>query len=87
MACGGFLLAEYSTELEELFQSGHELEIYHTLDELNLKTQYYSDHLEEASAIALRSMQVVREKHTIRNQVEHMLRAVETRQMYVLSFG
>ncbi|RPI76960.1 MAG: hypothetical protein EHM45_11045, partial [Desulfobacteraceae bacterium] len=70
LACGGFLLAEHSVELEELFQIGSELDTFHTLDELQDKVRYYLERPDEARAIALRGMQAVRDKHTIRQRVE-----------------
>ena len=76
MACGGFVLAEHSAHLEELFTPGVELDSYRTLEELLVKVEHYLENPEEARAIAARGCEAVRAKHTIRGRVQHMLRAV-----------
>jgi spore maturation protein CgeB len=75
MACGGFLLAEYTPELADLFRLDQELVVYHTKAELMTKAQHYLLHPAEARAIAAQGLQAVREKHTIRKRVEYMLQA------------
>ena len=73
MACGGFVLAEYSRELGEIFEIGKEVETYRTLDELISKAAYYLDHRDEALEIAKRGREAVRKNHTISMRVNHML--------------
>ncbi|MEZ6015198.1 MAG: glycosyltransferase [Planctomycetota bacterium] len=73
LACGGFLIAEHSAELAELFKIGAELEAYHTLDELEQKVEYYLAHPDEARAIAARGLAAVRERHTVRHRVRELL--------------
>lgn len=73
MACGGFVLAEYSRDLEDLFDIGTEVEAYHTLGELLEKAAYYLKHTGEAQAIAKRGLEAVRKNHTVAKRVEHML--------------
>lgn len=73
MACGGFVLAEYSRDLDELFEIGKEVEAYHTLDELLSKASYYLDHRGEALEIAERGREAVRNNHTIEKRVKYML--------------
>lgn len=74
MACGGFVLAEHSDHLDELFTPGVELESYRTLDELLAKVEHYLECPDEARAIAARGLERVRADHTIRGRVRHMLR-------------
>ncbi len=73
MGCGGFVLAEYSDALNELFEIGVELDAYRTLDELEEKLRWYAARPERARTIAARGMHVVREKHTILGRVQTML--------------
>jgi len=73
MACGGFVIAEHGSDLEELFEVGREVESYRTLPELEAKVERYLADPEQARAIALRGRAAVCERHTIRARVRHML--------------
>jgi spore maturation protein CgeB len=73
LACGGFLIAEHSQELENLFEIGMELETYRTQAELDEKVAHFIAHPDEAAAIAARGRAAVLERHTVRNRVRHML--------------
>ncbi|MBW1895109.1 MAG: glycosyltransferase [Deltaproteobacteria bacterium] len=75
MACGGFVLAEHSTELNNIFEIGKEVETYSTFDELASKAAYYLNHESEALEIAERGRDEVRKNHRISTRVEHMLKA------------
>jgi spore maturation protein CgeB len=77
MACGGFVLAEYSNELDYLFELDREIVAYRTTDELSEKIDYYLDHLDERLRIAKMGMEAVRARHSIRDRVAHMMRVVE----------
>ncbi len=76
MACGGFVLAEHSEALAELFEVGTEVESYRTLNELMSKVDHFLKHPEQAQAIAMRGREAVLQRHTIRSRVAHMLNAV-----------
>ncbi len=76
LACGGFLLAEHSDDLAELFRIGVDLEAYRTLDELCDKVAYFLLHPEAARAIAAQGLRTVRERHTIAQRVRYMLSRV-----------
>ena len=76
MACGGFVLAEYSKELSNIFEIGKEVETYSTLDELVSKASYYLDHESEALKIAKQGRDAVQKNHTISGRVKHMLKNV-----------
>jgi spore maturation protein CgeB len=73
MACGGFVLAEFSDDLADLFELGSEIITYRTLDELEEEVRRYLAHPQEARRIAEKGMTAVRERHTVRQRVETML--------------
>jgi len=73
MACGGFVLAEQSDDLGELFEIGREIVTYRTLEELVAKTEYYLNHGDEALEIAQRGREAVIKNHTISTRVRYML--------------
>jgi len=76
MACSGLVFAEYSEDLEGLFELGKEVIAYRTLDELIEKTKYFLEHPNEAEEIAFNGMTAVRARHTIRQRLEHMLTVI-----------
>jgi len=76
LACGGFLIAEYSPALAELFDIGTEIEVWQSVDELVDKVRYYKEHPEEAHLIAQRGYRAVCERHTIAGRVLEMLRGL-----------
>ena len=73
LACGGFVLAERSTDLEKLFDIGKEIACYATQAELAQEVAHYLAHPEEARAIADAGRRAVLERHTISQRVGHML--------------
>ncbi len=73
MACGGFLLAEESRALTELFEPGVEVATYRTLAELREKAAYYLENPQAARRIADRGMEKVRRLHDIPSRVRHMI--------------
>jgi hypothetical protein len=74
LSCGGFILAEWSDALGELFEIGVEVECYRSLEELADKAAFYLAHPDRARVIAQRGQQAVRTRHTVQARVEHMLR-------------
>lgn len=52
-ACGGFMLAEYSSDHARLFADGREAVFYLNLEDLLEKTRYFLDHDEEREKIAV----------------------------------
>ncbi len=76
LACGGFVLAEHSDVLAELFDVGSEIESYRTLDEMEAKVAHYLAHPEAAWAIAARGRQAVLARHTIAARLSTMLASV-----------
>jgi len=63
MAVGGFCLTNYQPELEDCFEVGKDLEVYHDLQELEEKTAYYLKHEKQRINIAMSGYQKVRKYH------------------------
>ena len=76
MAVGGFCLTNYQPELEEYFEIGKDLEVYHNLEELEEKVEYYLSHEEERLRIAINGYKKVREKHSYEKRVTPVLEDV-----------
>lgn len=76
LACGGFVLAEHSEGIEDLFEPGSEIVTYHTPEEMEEKARYYLEHREEAGEIANKGMEAVKNRHTVKGRVEQMLHAL-----------
>lgn len=76
LACGGFVLAEHSPDLERAFDVGAEIESYRDLGELQEKVQHYLAHPAEARAVAERGRRAVLERHDFRDRVRAMLSGV-----------
>ncbi len=83
LACGGFVIAEHSPALDELFAVGEELEAYRSMEELGLKVEYYLEHPEEAREIACKGLRAVRERHSVNHRVARMLAAAGVRRAAV----
>jgi spore maturation protein CgeB len=73
LACGGFLIAEHSHALTDLFQPGVHLETWRTIGELREKAAHFMQHPDQAARIAAQGLQRVRAEHTIRKRVGAML--------------
>jgi spore maturation protein CgeB len=73
LACGGFLIAEHSPALEQLFRVGVEVESWKTVPELVAKVQHFKSNPEAAHRIAQAGLVAVRERHSISARVGAML--------------
>ncbi|MDQ7062695.1 MAG: glycosyltransferase [candidate division KSB1 bacterium] len=78
LACGGFLLAEYSEELERLFDLEKELVCYRNDDELVRKVQYFLKHPVEARRFAEQGRRAVYEKHAFALRMKKILECVQS---------
>lgn len=76
MSVGGFCLTNYQPELEEYFEIGRELEVYHNLKELEEKIAYYLEHEEERIRIAINGYKRVREKHSLKMRLKQALEII-----------
>ena len=73
MAVGGFCLTNYQPELEEYFEIGKDLEVYHNLQELEDKIAYYLKHEDERIRIAINGYKKVRQKHSLERRMTDVL--------------
>lgn len=76
MAVGGFCLTNYQPELEEYFEIGKDLEVYHDLQELEEKIRYYLAHEDQRMRIALHGYQTVRQKHSLQQRLAQALEMI-----------
>lgn len=73
LAVGGFCLTNYQPELEEYFEIGKDLEVYHNLEELEEKIEYYLTHEEQRVRIAINGYQKVRKEHSLKMRMQTVL--------------
>lgn len=73
LSVGGFCLTNYQAELEEYFVIGRDLDVYHSLEELEEKITYYLAHEEERIRIAINGYRLVREKHDSQKRLKQAL--------------
>lgn len=77
LACGGFVLAAHCEALAELFEIGHEIDSWRTLDELFDKATWYLANPECANVIASRGREKILGHHTIQQRIKQMLISVK----------
>lgn len=73
LAVGGFCLTNYQPELEDYFEIGKDLEVYHDLKELEEKIAYYLEHEDERLRIAVNGYKKVRDGHNLKIRMRKVL--------------
>lgn len=73
LACGGFLLTNFQSEIPEYFEIGTDLETYSSEDELIEKCEYYLSHEDERSKIAENGFQKARKFHRLEQRLGELL--------------
>ena len=76
MAAGGFMLSNYQEELEELFVPGEDIVLYHNLEELEEKVEYYLTHEEERKRIARNGQKKVITYHDMHDRMRAIMEFV-----------
>lgn len=76
LASGGFLITNYQREIEELFEIGNDLVVYHDEDELISLVDYYIQHEDERRRIAINGQKKVFQKHGYENRFKEIYRVV-----------
>lgn len=73
MAVGGFCLTNYQPELEEYFEIGKDLEVFHDLKELEEKIAFYLKHEDQRVRIAINGYKKVKKYHSIQKRMKCVL--------------
>ncbi len=76
LAAGGFLLTEYRPILEDEFEDGRHLAMFHTKDEMMEKVHYYLQHGDEREQIAREGQQYVLNNATYRHRIQKILEEI-----------
>lgn len=74
MGCGGFLMTNYQTELNDYFEIGKDLEAYSSMDELIDKCAFYLEHDDIRAEIARNGYEKIKQHHTYPHRIAEMLR-------------
>lgn len=73
MAVGGFVLTNYQPEMEELFEIGKDLVVFHDFDEMIKLAEYYLIHEKERLRIAMHGYQTVSSRYGYSNALTRMI--------------
>lgn len=76
MAVGGFCLTNYQPEIEDFFVIGRDIEVYHNLDELMEKVDYYLKHEDKRVRIAMTGYLKVRDNHNYSIRLKNALHCI-----------
>lgn len=79
LACEGFVLCNYQSDLLNEFLPGEELDIYSSIEELEEKIRYYLSHTDVCREIAHNGYEKVSKYHTYPLRLEQMFRLGEHR--------
>lgn len=79
LACEGFVLCNYQSDLLNEFLQGEELDIYSSIEELEEKIRYYLSHMDVCREIAHNWYEKVSKYHTYPLRLEQMFRLGEHR--------
>ena len=73
MAVGGFVLSNYQSEIEEFFNIGEEIEVFHDMKEFDEKLDYYLNHEKERIRVGINGYLKVNELYNYRLATEIMI--------------
>lgn len=73
LGCGGFLITNYQTDLEDIFTTGQDLETYAGMEELQEKVVFYMQHDTERLQIAKNGYEKVKKYHSYDVRLPQML--------------
>jgi spore maturation protein CgeB len=77
MACEGFLISDYKTDFEKLFDYEKEVVAYKHLDELPELVQYYLDHDDERREKARAARRRVLREHSYKKRAEFIINTLQ----------
>ncbi len=67
------MLTNYQPEVEELFTIGKDIEVYHSMDELEEKVLFYLTHENQRLKIAMNGYKTVTEKYSFENRLDTIM--------------
>jgi spore maturation protein CgeB len=73
LGCGGFLISNYQSELEEYFEIGQDLEVYGSIEELYEKVKFYLEHEDVRRQIAQNGFEKVKRDFTFTDRLARIL--------------
>jgi spore maturation protein CgeB len=74
--CKSFLLTEPAEDLENYFEIGKEIEVYHSIPEMVEKIRYYLEHEKEREKIAEAGYKRVMREHTWKHRFDEIFKKV-----------
>lgn len=77
LGSGGFVLSNYQTEFEGIFEAGGTLDIYEDKQELLDKTDFYLKHDTLRNSIARRGLELVTKEHNYKVRIRKMLEIIK----------
>lgn len=72
LACGGFVLSNYQSDLLKYFLPGQDLDVYSSIDELEDKIEYYMSHSKVCREISQAGYENVLKHHTYKIRLQEM---------------
>lgn len=73
LACGGFCLTNYQSEIVEIFEDGKELVTYTDLEDMLQKADYYLSHEKERTRIAQAGYEKVRNCFSVKERILELI--------------
>lgn len=73
LACGGFLITNYQSELTNYFSPGEDLEYYTSEDDLLQKIDYYLTHEKDRKEIAANGLATIKKYHSYPERLLQMI--------------
>ncbi|MCX8065909.1 MAG: glycosyltransferase [Candidatus Hydrogenedentes bacterium] len=77
LASGALLVTDPADSINELFEDGKEIVVYHSQDELLDKIKYYLENEDEREKIAQQGKEKVLKYHTYHHRVEQIVKTIE----------
>jgi len=75
--CGSLLITDYKDNLNEMFEVGKEIEVYHNKEDLLEKILYYLEHDKERQQIALAGQSRTLREHNYYNRMQELLKILD----------
>lgn len=76
LACGGFCLTNYQTEIAQLFEDGKELVMYTDMEDMLKKAEYYMTHEEDRMQIAKAGYEKVSKCFSINDRILELINSI-----------